>query len=143
MDKESVIKEDWLHCTKCNYKCKKENILKKHIVLKHEEHQCKQCSKKLPTSFELLLHVSKHHCETTVKTLDLVVVQKEHNPEKLKCKVCGKEFETPMKLTSHVAIEHNEEDDVINKVLHSTPKSGKGSKESSFVFHESMLDEFL
>ena len=32
MDKESVIKEDWLHCTKCNYKCKKENILKKHMI---------------------------------------------------------------------------------------------------------------
>ena len=48
-----------------------------------------------------------------------------------------------MKLTSHVAIEHNKEDDELNKVLHSTPKSGKGSKESSFVFHESMLDEFL
>ena len=59
-----------------------------------------------------------------------------------KCKVCGKMFETSMKLVSHVAIEHNEEDKILNEVLHSTPNSDP-HKNSSFVFHESMLNEFL
>ena len=143
VEKESVIKEGWLYCTKCNYKCKKENILKKHMALKHEERQCKQCPKKLPTTFELLLHVSKQHCETAVEKPDLVVIQKENHPKNPKCQVCGKEFETPMKLTIHIEIEPNEEDSELNKVLHSTQKSGKDSKESGFVFQESMLDEYL
>ena len=33
MDKESEIKDDGLYCTKCNYKCKKETILKKHMMV--------------------------------------------------------------------------------------------------------------
>ena len=48
------------------YKCKNKNNLKKHIALKHEEHQCKKCEKSLPTSFDLLLHVAKYHSETPV-----------------------------------------------------------------------------
>ena len=77
----------------------------------------------------MLLHVSKHHCETNVEIPDLVVIHKENDHTKQKCKVCDKEFETSMKLTIHVAIEHNEEDDELNKVLHSTPKSDKDGKE--------------
>ena len=60
-----------------------------------------------------------------------------------KCKTCGKEFETPMKLISHIAIEHNEEDEILNEVLHSTPNNLETDINSSFVFHESMLNEFL
>ena len=60
-----------------------------------------------------------------------------------KCKICGKEFETSMKLISHIAIEHNEEDEILNEVWHSTPNNLETDKNSSFVFHESMLNEFL
>ena len=66
-------------------------------------------------------------CETAVEKPDLVVIQKENHPENPKCQVCGKEFETPLKLTSHIEIDHNKKDDELNKVLHSTPKSGKDS----------------
>ena len=90
---------------------------------KHEEHECEECGKKLPTLFELLLHATKHHSK--------------------KCKTCGEEFETSMNLRSHEAIEHNEEDEILNIVLNSTPKLGKESTNASFVFHESMLIEFL
>ena len=48
-----------------------------------------------------------------------------------------------MKLISHIAIEHNEEDEILNEVLHSTPNNLETDKNSSFVFHESMLNEFL
>ena len=60
----------------------------------------------------------------------MVVIQKENHPENPNCQVWGNEFKTPLKLTSHIEIEHNEEDDELNKVLHSTPKSGKDSKEN-------------
>ena len=48
-----------------------------------------------------------------------------------------------MKLSSHKAIEHNEEDEILNMVLHSTPKLDKESKDYSFVFHELTLNDFL
>ena len=79
LDKDSENKENFYCCTRCNYKCKQKNILKKHMILPHEDHQCKQCPKKLPTSFELLLHVSKHHCETAVETSDLVEQEEAWN----------------------------------------------------------------
>ena len=65
------------------------------------------------------------------------------NHNKQKCKECGQEFGTSMLLISHVAIEHNEEDDALNEVLHSTPKSDKDIKESNLKFSECMLNEFL
>ena len=59
-----------------------------------------------------------------------------------KCKVCKKEFTNSMELVSHVANEHGEEEECIAKAQ-STPKSYGQAKLSSFVFSESMLDEFL
>ena len=47
-----------------------------------------------------------------------------------------------MALLSHVAIEHNEEDDVLNGFLHSTPKD-KENKGSSFDSSDVMLNKYL
>ena len=59
-EKENIddSKEDMLYCKECNYKCKKELSLKKHMVTKYESHKCKE---ELPTFMELLKHVAKHH----------------------------------------------------------------------------------
>ena len=59
------------------------------------------------------------------------------------CNICGKQFETSRNLSSHVAIEHNEEEEVLNVILGSASHLEKDSKNSSFVFNEAMLDEFL
>ena len=75
---------------------------------KHEAHECEECGKKFPTSFELLLYATKHRSK--------------------KCEVCDKEFETSVNLSSHVAIEHNAEDDILNMLLHSIPKIDMESK---------------
>ena len=48
-----------------------------------------------------------------------------------------------MSLISHVAIEHDEEDDALNEIFHSTPISDKDITEISLEFKESMLNEFL
>ena len=72
--KPTDSKEDFFNCVKCKYKCKKELSLKKHMTNKHEEHECEECGKNLPTSFELLLHTTKHHSK--------------------KCEICDKVFET-------------------------------------------------
>ena len=90
---------------------------------KHEEHKCEDCGKTLPTSFELILHSTKHHGKM--------------------CKICGKQFKTSMNLRSHEDIEHNKEDELLNEILQSTPKLDKEKTNSSFVFNEAMLDEFL
>ena len=53
-------------------------------------------------------------------------------------------------MLQHVAIEHNEEDTIINNMLLmdnenevTDVKETKNHKESSFVWSESMLDEYL
>ena len=68
-------------------------------------------------------------------------IKSEHAEQK--SKICGKKFETSMKLICHIAIEHDEEDEILNEVLHSTPNNIDTDKNSSFVFHESMLNDFL
>lgn len=60
-----------------------------------------------------------------------------------KCEACGKEFKESMELVSHMAEKHNKEEEVWNVNFQSTPKSEKETEKSSFIFSESMLDEFL
>ena len=60
-----------------------------------------------------------------------------------KCKVCQKEFKNSMDLVSHVAKEHLEDEEALNVQSTSTPNSDIGGKHTSFVFSESMLDEFI
>ena len=60
-DSERENKEQVLNCDICNYKCKKETLLKKHMITKHEENPCKECDMKLQTFMDLLQHVAKHH----------------------------------------------------------------------------------
>jgi hypothetical protein len=55
--------EKFFNCSKCKYKSKKETLLKKHMVENHEEHQCKTCEMKLPSSIGLLQHIAKHHID--------------------------------------------------------------------------------
>ena len=51
-----------------------------------------------------------------------------------KCDICRKEFKTSMEVLSHKAKEHQEEDEVWNVKVHSTPK--KDHMESSLKFSE-------
>ena len=60
-----------------------------------------------------------------------------------KFKQCGKELRTSMELLNHVAKEHPEEEEENGNFKSSTPKSNKEGKGSSFVFDDSILDEFL
>ena len=85
--------------------------------------KCDQCKYKAQK-----LNILKKHINTT------------HTEQK--CKACRKEFKTSMELVSHVADEHVEEEEW-NVKAQSTPKSDGEAKVSSFVFSESMLDEFL
>ena len=54
-------KEELLYCKECDYKCKKEIYLKKHMLSTHGDHTCNECKEKLTTFMELLKHVAKHH----------------------------------------------------------------------------------
>ena len=84
-------------------------------------------------------------CELCDYRCEKVATLKKHinsTHTKHKCKICGEEFDTSMALLSHVAIEHNEEDDVLNGFLHSTPKD-KENKESSFDSSDVMLNKYL
>ena len=59
--KRLVIKKGVICCGLCNYKCKKEMTLKKHMVTNHDNHTCKEWFENLPTFIVLLKHVAKHH----------------------------------------------------------------------------------
>ena len=84
-------------------------------------------------------------CELCDYRCEKVATLKKHinsTHTKHKCKICGEEFDTSMALLSHVAIEHNKEDDILNGILHSTPKD-KENKESSFDSSDVMLNKYL
>ena len=53
--------KDKFKCVKCEYKCKKESTLKKHINTKHIDQECKVCMMKLGSSMELLQHIAIEH----------------------------------------------------------------------------------
>ena len=53
--------EESIPFTKCNYKCKKQSSLKKHMLTKHNDHECKECQKKFPSLIKLLKHVASNH----------------------------------------------------------------------------------
>ena len=55
------VKEDLLKCTKCEQKCKREGTLNKHKQTTHEEHACKESSKKLSSLIELLKHIASKY----------------------------------------------------------------------------------
>ena len=60
-EKEKVF----FKCAKCEYKSKKEEYLKKHVLTKHEEHACKECKEIFQSFMELLKHISLHHFKET------------------------------------------------------------------------------
>ena len=54
-------KEELLYCKECDYICKKEIYLMKHMLSTHGDHTCNECKEMLTTFMELLKHVAKHH----------------------------------------------------------------------------------
>ena len=85
--KKGEEKELFLTCSKCNYKSKKEALLKKHMLTKHEDHNCKECKEKFQSLMELLKHVAKHHANekdevNNFKDQGGEAVQNETNQEK-------------------------------------------------------------
>ena len=59
--KKSETQENFLKCTKCKYRSKKQSNLDKHILKSHGDHGCKECNEKFKSSIELLKHVAKFH----------------------------------------------------------------------------------
>ena len=69
--KKSEKNEDVYSCTKCEYEAKKEAILQKHIITKHEVHTYKECQEKLSSFMELLKHVAKYHSKEPKEEKDI------------------------------------------------------------------------
>ena len=127
--KKDEIKEHFHACSKCNYKSKKEALLKKHMLTKHEDHVCKDCKEKFQSSMELLKHVAKHHVSKRDEVKDMKdqceeVVQNEGNQEMAE-------------------IEDSEEVERM-KINKNSEKMDHEEKDKSFVFSESQFfNEFL
>ena len=52
---------DDLKCAMCKYRCKKRNMLIKHINTQHNDHKCTICFKVFPNSTDALMHTAKEH----------------------------------------------------------------------------------
>ena len=91
--------------------------LKKRIITKHDVHQCKECDEKLPTFMNLLKHIAKNHYE------DQSEGEKRHSEDD----AILDEVEAAFKINKQGDHRKDIEED----------------RDSSFVFKESMLDEFL
>ena len=67
-DAEPTTKDsNWIHCEVCNYKCKKEETMNKHINRKHEEIKvCPLCQKKVDSEITLTGHMERDHSQGSV-----------------------------------------------------------------------------
>ena len=61
IEKSSESKKELFKCEKCEYKCKKQVTLKKHMHTKHEAQHCKVCSQMFVSTTDLLQHIVKEH----------------------------------------------------------------------------------
>ena len=50
-----------LKCEICDYSCKKMNMMKNHVNIKHGDPNCKTCEKTFPNSMDALKHTAKDH----------------------------------------------------------------------------------
>ena len=64
-----------LKCEICDYSCKKMNMMKKHINMKHGDHNCKKCDKVFPNSMNALLHTAKDHSHQIVEDNTKIYMQ--------------------------------------------------------------------
>ena len=55
-----------LECEMCDYSCKKLNIMKKHINMKHVDTKCKVCDKIFPNIKYALVHTANDHSQDIV-----------------------------------------------------------------------------
>ena len=76
------IKNDLFKCTMCEYKCKREGTLNKHMLTKHQDHACKECKDICSSFIELLKHVASVHFKERYKETDVqsgeVDIEKEN-----------------------------------------------------------------
>ena len=78
-----------IKCEMCDYSCKKFNIMKKHINMKHVDTKCKVCNKIFPNLKDALVHTANDHSQEIVdnnsKTKDYEGpdVQEMHNDNKI------------------------------------------------------------
>ena len=69
-DQQDMVKDnDELKCDMCSYRCKKKNILVKHMNTKHNDQKCKICNKEFPNSMEALIHKAKDHSKNIIKDI--------------------------------------------------------------------------
>ena len=131
---------------KCTSQDKKENKSKpKDVVFKFGALARKAATDEIKSQ-EQEKSVKSYKCELCDYRSEKNAHLKKHITSKHsvhKCKVCHKEFKNSMDLVSHVAKEHLEDEEVLSVQFTSTPNSDEGGKHTSFVFSESMLDEFL
>ena len=61
---EEAVKDGWIYCEICEYKCKKKNTMGKHMRKEHSQCiACDECGKLFGSKFSLALHKGKDHEE--------------------------------------------------------------------------------
>ena len=144
--KSKASKKDQFKCEKCDYACQKEATLQEHNNKKHVDQQYKVCSKKLSFTTELLYHIEKEH---SCKIEDNVKNNQGQDESQIYFELCSIKCMNRKALEQHMNSNHDghKSCDACGKKLLSTEALKNHAKnihnESSFVFSESMLDEFL
>ena len=62
--KQNIINK----CDKCNYSCKKINMMKEHMETKHSDFKCKACKEKFSSANNLLQHIADKHSMKPVQS---------------------------------------------------------------------------
>ena len=111
-------KEEFLKCKLCDYKCKKETLLKKHFKSKHQEYRCKVCDMKVANSMDLLQHTAKEHSKPDeAQTRDIILqdhkkamkeseVNKDIGDNEFRCFKCERVVSNNDTFDKHVGNDH-------------------------------------
>ena len=94
-----------ISCEDCDYRCKKNSSLRKHINTKHGKVKCLECGKEFKTSTELQMHLNDCYSEHAKKN-DQDDQTKENKP----CSICKKDFTTMTQLCEHFQEKHVDEE---------------------------------
>ena len=141
MAKKILLLQNYIYAQKYHGEIGSESNFISEINSQYEKDYSKSEAKQENKTFEknTKKHFNCEHCDYKCKNkATMTKHNKKHVGQKLNCKQCGKTLNSNIELNTHIINEHT----VASMVMQGNHSSLSVQNDTSFVFSESMLDEF-